>query len=66
MNPFQLFFFRLYLSISDAITRSYEWIEEGVRNMLNKCLRKTICHDDSLEVLNINEMKSKRLFVQSE
>ena len=66
MSPIRLFFFHLYLSISDAVVKGYEFVGNTIANIINKCLCKSISYEESLESLDIVNMNSSRVFIKSD
>ena len=63
MNSISRFFFWIYISISDAVGKGYEYMEKLIAQLVNHCSKKSVMNEESIEVLNYKEMDSKRIFV---
>lgn len=63
MNSVSRFFFWVYISISDAVEKGYGYIGELLSQIANHCSRKGTAIEDNVEVLNVKEMASRRIFV---
>lgn len=65
MNSVSLFFFHLFLSVSDGVTKWFRIVEDAIGDFIAVCLRRSLKDENSLEVLNYEEMHSKRIFASS-
>ena len=63
MNSVSLFFFHLCLSISDGFTKCYRMISRLFEDFAALCLQKSLKNDDSVEVLDYQKIRSRRIFV---
>lgn len=63
MNSVTRFFFWIYISISDAVEKGYGYIGDLFYQIANHCSRKRASIEDNVEVLNVKEMASRRIFV---
>lgn len=63
MNSVSLFFFHLCLSISDGFTRFYRTLSRLFEDFTALCLQKSLKNDDSVEVLDYEKIRSRRIFI---
>lgn len=63
MNSVSRFLFWIYISISDAVGKGYEYMESLIAQLVNRCSQKSVMNEENVEVLNYKEMDSKRVFV---
>lgn len=66
MNPVRLFFFQLYLTITDVISKGYDYVGKTLSGLIHKCFHKSINYQDSIEVLDVSRLESSRIFVKSD
>ena len=63
MNTISRFLVWIYISISDAVGKGYEYMESLIAQLVNHCSQKSVMNEENIEVLNYKEMDSKRVFV---